>query len=552
MHIDLLFDEGKIRVALPVIDRALIFAFAAGDTARAFERVLENATLTDSSFRAECFARDLFLEQFVERCFHVRIGAQSFSPCKVYLYRVLANPPSDRATVTFRQRILEELNANAAARHAFEQLYVQLHELRSVLSAGDFSSRVDQNLRRLDILRAIAKVFGTMATGFNGLHSGLSRLAAAGKTVVMSEEFVRLTELLEYEQHLATVDLRVKLGSDGKVRAFELLGHRENVTNRFYSSWLGRVWARLEMLLRGYSFSQYEILTRLLDQVFEDIKPAILPLFQLIGDMELHLAALGFIDDARRAHLCASFPDWTENGQDELEWTRLYNPFLVAEGVDVRPCDVRAAGDAIVVVTGPNSGGKTRLLQSIALTQLLAQGGMPVPAERATLAFRSGLFVSLLDDVSADQQEGRLGMELLRIRRLFEQIELGDMVVIDELCSGTNPSEGEEIFRLVIELLGQLRPQIWLTTHFLQFAAQLREDKKPEQLLFLKVKLDAQDNPAFEFDEGVARTSLARQTAARLGVTWDELATLVERAKTRAERRPSRPAPRLGHESDPN
>lgn len=540
--VDLLYQEPQVRVALPLIERALVFGFAAGDTARAFERVLENASIGTSSFRPDCFARDLFLEQFIERCMHVRAGGQSQQTCKPYLLKVLSNPPDSLGHVQFRQAILRELTSDARARRVLEDLYLQLRELRTLLSAGDYSSRLDQNGRRLDILRAVAKVFRLMAEGFGSVTSGLKRIFDAGQRITSSDAFLRLSELLEYEQNLATVDLRVRLGSDGSVRAFELLGHRENVSNRFYSTWFGRLWARFDMLLRGYGFSQHEILTRLFDQAFEGIKAELMPLFQLLGDIEWYLAALGFMDDAERANLSASFAEWTESPSDEQHWLGLYNPFLVAEKIHVHPCDVRSAGDAIVVVTGPNSGGKTRLLQSIALTQLLAQSGLPVPAQHTRLAFRTGLFVSLLDDVRADQEEGRLGMELLRIRRLFEQINLGDMVVLDELCSGTNPSEGEEIFRLVIELLGQLRPQIWLTTHFLQFAAQLREDRKPEQLMFLKVKLDGQDHPTFEFDEGVARTSLARHTAARLGVTWDELAALVDRAKARGERsRPSKP-----------
>src|SRR5690606_18312889 len=122
----------------------------------------------------------------------------------------------------------------------------------------------------------------------------------------------------------------------------------------------------------------------------------------------------------------------------------LVNPFLVAEGVRAVPADVTAASSAITIVTGPNSGGKTRLMQAIALAQLLAQNGLPVPAARAQVNRARGLFVSMFEEVRADQPEGRLGMELLRIRRLFERLHPGDVVVLDELCSGTNPSEGEE------------------------------------------------------------------------------------------------------------
>ncbi len=142
----------------------------------------------------------------------------------------------------------------------------------------------------------------------------------------------------------------------------------------------------------------------------------------------------------------------------------------------------------------------------------------------------TGLFVSLIAEARADQREGRLGTELIRIRDLFERSRPGSLIVLDELCSGTNPSEGEEIFRLVISLLRELRPRVWITTHFLQFAARLEEEESASAgLRFLQVELDDHEQPTFHFIPGVAKTSLAHQTAARLGVTREELLALVRR-----------------------
>jgi DNA mismatch repair protein MutS2 len=195
------------------------------------------------------------------------------------------------------------------------------------------------------------------------------------------------------------------------------------------------------------------------------------------------------------------------------------------------PCDLKADKWGMIhVVTGPNSGGKTRLLQGIAITQMLAQCGMYAAAAEATLSRATGLFVSLVEEARADQKEGRLGTELIRIRNLFERSRPGSLVILDELCSGTNPSEGEEIFRLVISLLHQLEPCVFITTHFLQFAARLEaESEESADLSFLQVALDEDECPTFRFMPGVARTSLAHQTAARLGVTREELLSLVRR-----------------------
>ena len=99
--------------------------------------------------------------------------------------------------------------------------------------------------------------------------------------------------------------------------------------------------------------------------------------------------------------------------------------------------------------------------------------------------------------------------------------------MLDELCSGTNPLEGEEIFEMVVSLLPRLRPQIFVSTHFLGLAARLERDRPVESLAFLKVELDAEERPTYRFVPGVATTSLAHKVAARLGVTREELEALV-------------------------
>jgi DNA mismatch repair protein MutS2 len=177
-------------------------------------------------------------------------------------------------------------------------------------------------------------------------------------------------------------------------------------------------------------------------------------------------------------------------------------------------------------------------VQALALTQVLGQAGWFVPAKRAVLQARHGLFVSLSHEASSDQREGRLGTELLRIRRMFEQLRFGSLVILDELCSGTNPSEGEEIFELVVSLLAELEPQAFITTHFLQFASRLEQERPVARLEFLQVELDAHENPTYGFVPGVATTSLAERTAERLGVTREALQELVDRAKRGARGEP--------------
>ena len=154
----------------------------------------------------------------------------------------------------------------------------------------------------------------------------------------------------------------------------------------------------------------------------------------------------------------------------------LFNPLLLAAGVHPVVCDVRAAAGAVVLVTGPNSGGKTRCCRR-SPSRSFACAGLFVPVRAGHVPRATGLFASLYEEPRPDAPEGHLGMELLRIRRLFDRLDTGAVVVIDELCSGTNPSEGEEIARLVLSLLPDLGVQTFVTTHLLQFAARLAQEQ---------------------------------------------------------------------------
>lgn len=536
---DLLSAEPAVRVALPELRQDLVFAFATRASDETFARALAEATLPASRWDSACFARDLFLSELVGRCMPIRIGGRAHAPCAPYLLRVLGAPPDDPAVVDFRRGVLAELAESPELRRDFERVYVGITQLRTLLCAGRIAT---QRGRRLEILRTVHQVFADLAGSFAGAGSGLGRLRAFGEAVRESDAFARLDALLDHEQHLGTVDLRVRVGADGELKSFQIVSVRENSENPFYRSPLGRLLNRILFLFRGYRMNGDEVAERLLDDVFTSLEEPVALLFQLLGDMEVYLAGLGLMDLARARGLSVCFPELVEQGEAGMDLRGLFNPLLFAGKGKKKPvpCDLRTEHPgSVVIVTGPNSGGKTRLLQAIALAQLLGQAGLFVPAASARLPRYSGLFVSLIEEARADQPEGQLGMELLRIRRMFEELEMGALVLLDELCSGTNPSEGEEIARLVLSLLPELDAQVFITTHLLQLAARLADDRPIARLEFLQVELDPQERPTYGFIPGVAKSSLAHKTAARLGVTRDELSDLIAKKK----RAPAAPAP---------
>lgn len=528
---DLLSDQPATRVDVQALRTALVFAFAAGGTVESFDDVVAAARLPPSTWDRADFARDIYLEELVARCLPVRIGGKAMVSNTRLMARILSEPPQASRDVDARREVLAELASNAAFRANLEKTYLSIVRLRALLCTP---RALSPRGRRVEVLRIARETFELLAASFEGATSALARLRSFGQEVVSGEGHVRLVQLLDNEEHQGSLDLRVRVGADGEVRAMEIVGVREDTSNPFHVGPLRRFLARVALFFRGWRTTRDEVAERLLSDVFSGVEEPVALLFQLLADMEPYLASLGLRDLAAAEGLAMSLPPLGHPGEG-IALEGLFNPLLLAAGVHPVACDVRGAPGSVVIVTGPNSGGKTRLLQAIAIAQTLAQAGLFAPVRGGRLPRAPGLFASLYEEPRPDAPEGHLGMELLRIRRLFEKLDVGAVVVLDELCSGTNPSEGEEIARLVLSLLPELGVQAFVTTHLLQFAAGLAQDGTITGIDFLQVELDHHERPTYRFVPGVAKTSLASKTAARLGVTREELLERIE-SKKRAPR----------------
>lgn len=525
---DLLHHTPMARVDVAATKLAVALAFASGTSGGLFNDALERASVARSSFDPAAFVNDLFVQSFVRTCLRARVDGSEPVLSTGHLLNVLTHPPSDVESLLHRRAIVTELQSSPELRGELERLYTILCRLRGLLEGATGVGKWDANRRQIEILALVKEAIDCMS-GFASATSGLHRLGGFARRVQASEPYRSLSDFLRYEEHLATLNLKVRVGADGRIRGFEIVSAEEDRDNAFASPWWRRWLTKIELFVRGYRFDDGEVLSRLIYAVFDGLHDEIVRFVQLLGDLEVYLGVLGFSDRARDAGLPVCLPELVD-ADEPRALEGLYNPLLLASGVKVVPCDLRSdRHDTTVLITGPNSGGKTRLLQSLGLSQLLAQGGLLVPARAARLSLASGLVVSLIQETKADQAEGRLGMELLRIRELFERLPPGAMVLLDELCSGTNPSEGEEIFELVIDMLAKLGPQAFITTHFLAFSARLERERKIAGLRFIQVALGADQQPTYQFVPGVALTSLAGHAAARLGVTAEQLSSLIQR-----------------------
>ena len=527
VHIpDLLNLEPRLTVDEDRVHALLELAFLGREAAKGLEHHLGSLSGKGNGWQLDFFAEDLFVRDLIRQCLRIEVDGVRFPVNEPYLYQVLSDPLTSLEAVRFRQTILRELDAQPALHKNAIKLYRELSQLLSMFKAPDHAAQLDINAYRLDIFKQARTVIDWMVEGFDDAQSGLARLAEGGRKIQASEQYALLRDLLEYESRMAVLKVEIGIGADGEVKQLDLLDARENSDNRFHEKPMKRFLKRMRALFfRGYRLSYREVVNRLLAQVFSKIGPTLVPLVQLLGQLELYLSSLAFKEEVERRGLAMCLPDFAP---EPFTLEGAFNPLLLEDHEPV-PCDLSATGiHTITLVTGPNSGGKTRLLQTLGLTQLLAQSGLFVPARKANLTLVRGLFVSLVENENATQAEGRLGRELMRIRSLFETVGSPSMIILDELCSGTNPAEGIEIFRMVIELLGRLDTVAFISTHFLDFARDLEANPPVAHLDFLQVVSEDDLSSTYQFVPGVAASSLAAATAQRLGVTFEQLAHLIE------------------------
>lgn len=526
---DLLHFRASLNAKPRGLSQALTFGFARGvDEKRLLS--LAQPPQSKSTFKRDAFENDLFLDELVSTSFAVSSGGRSRSGDPSYFKKLLVSPPEDLRDLHFRQAILTELTASPSRLELVQKSYRSLLEFRESLCGSDHSSHKSVGVkRRLDILIALRRGVDDLLLATSSSTSGLARIATWMEEIQDLSSYRELEKLLSFEDGRSVLDARLQVGSDGALRRFEIVGVKVAQHPAFPSTAFGRFVRRLVSLLRGYRFSEEDVMSQMLDHVFSGLEDVVCDLLSLSLQLEFYLRGIGFFERALDQELAICLPQVVAktNKTRPRILRGLFNPWLVNEGVKVVPCDfVQSDVPTTTILTGPNSGGKTRLLQSLAITQLLGQVGLFVPAREAMIPQVEQLYLSLIEHVRPDQGEGRLGLELLRVRQVFEGSGPSSLILMDELCSGTNPSEGERIFQLVLELFDELGPQVLISTHFLDFAQGLQE-RRGSSLAFLQVEMEGRDRPTYQFVEGVATTSLAWNTAARLGVTREELMGLV-------------------------
>ncbi len=170
----------------------------------------------------------------------------------------------------------------------------------------------------------------------------------------------------------------------------------------------------------------------------------------------------------------------------------------------------------IVIISGPNAGGKTVSLKTVGILVLMNQCGLAVPAAEASLGYFKNIYIDIGDNQSLSDNLSTFSAHMNQIGEITQQVGGKDLVLIDELGTGTDPKEGEALALSIIKYLEKKNCLAMVSSHFsaLKEYAFISEHIDNSSMIFDEEKL----SPTYKFRQGVAGMSYALDVANRYGI----------------------------------
>ena len=228
----------------------------------------------------------------------------------------------------------------------------------------------------------------------------------------------------------------------------------------------------------------------------------------IIGHLDLVRAKVRFMQETG-----AVVPDLSE--EQDIQLLSVRHPLIenaVANDLHFGP-DLTE-----IVITGPNTGGKTIMLKTLGLAQIMAQSGLPILADQGSrVGIFSQIFADIGDEQSIEQSLSTFSSHMTNIVSILEQVDSESLVLLDELGAGTDPQEGAALAIAILEDLRLRQIKTMATTHYPELKAYGIETDWVENA---SMEFDTDSlRPTYRFMQGVPGRSNAFEIARRLGLS---------------------------------
>ena len=255
---------------------------------------------------------------------------------------------------------------------------------------------------------------------------------------------------------------------------------------------------------------RYEMM-RILQELSERVRPHAAEIANdawIIGHLDLIRAKVRFIQETG-----AVVPQVSE--EQEIQLLHVRHP-LVKNAV---ANDVHFGKDlTAIVITGPNTGGKTIMLKTLGLTQLMAQSGLPILADKGSrVGIFEEVFADIGDEQSIEQSLSTFSSHMTNIVDILGKVNQNSLLLLDELGAGTDPQEGAALAMSILEDLRLRQVKTMATTHYPELKAYGIETAYVQNA---SMEFDtASLRPTYRFMQGVPGRSNAFEIAKRLGLS---------------------------------
>ncbi|MBT9776670.1 DNA mismatch repair protein MutS [Clostridium sp. MCC353] len=181
-----------------------------------------------------------------------------------------------------------------------------------------------------------------------------------------------------------------------------------------------------------------------------------------------------------------------------------------------------------VIITGPNTGGKTVAIKTVGLLSLMACSGLHVPCESADICMNCQVLCDIGDGQNIEDNLSTFSAHVTRILEILKRVNRESLIILDELGSGTDPAEGMGIAIAILEQLRMSGCLFLVTTHYPEVKAYA---EKHEEIINARMAFDRENlKPLYRLEIGETGESCALYIAKRLGMPDDMIAEAAKAA----------------------